>query len=42
MKELLKYPNPQFIRENYISLNGEWEFEIDNAPTIFYWQKNIN
>lgn len=39
MKELLKYPNPQFIRENYISLNGEWEFEIDNAPTIFYWQK---
>ena len=24
-----EYPNPQFARENWINLNGEWEFEKD-------------
>lgn len=24
-----EYPNPQFERENWINLNGEWEFEKD-------------
>ena len=26
-----EYPRPQFVRESYINLNGEWDFEIDNA-----------
>lgn len=26
-----EYPRPQFIRENWMNLNGEWEFEIDNV-----------
>ncbi len=26
-----EFPNPQFERENWLCLNGEWEFEIDNA-----------
>ena len=28
-----EYPNPQFERENWINLNGEWEFEIDNSES---------
>lgn len=28
-----EYPRPQFIRENWINLNGEWEFEIDNEKS---------
>ncbi|MEG2582969.1 MAG: beta-galactosidase [Oscillospiraceae bacterium] len=24
-----EYPRPQMVRENWINLNGEWEFEID-------------
>ncbi len=24
-----EYPRPQFVRESYINLNGEWEFEFD-------------
>ncbi len=24
-----EYPRPQFVRESYICLNGEWEFEFD-------------
>ena len=26
-----EYPRPQFVREDWICLNGEWDFEIDNA-----------
>ena len=26
-----EHPNPQFERENWLNLNGEWEFEIDNS-----------
>ena len=26
-----EFPNPQFERENWLCLNGEWDFEIDNA-----------
>ena len=25
-----EYPNPQFERENWLNLNGEWDFIIDN------------
>ena len=26
-----EYPRPQFVRDNWVCLNGEWDFEIDNA-----------
>lgn len=26
-----EYPRPQLVRENWLNLNGEWQFEIDNA-----------
>lgn len=26
-----EYPRPQFYRENWMNLNGEWQFEIDNS-----------
>ena len=25
----IEYPRPQFVRESYINLNGEWDFEFD-------------
>lgn len=32
MSKLLRdeYPRPQFVREQWLSLNGEWEFEYDD------------
>ena len=26
-----EYPRPQFVRDNWLCLNGEWQFEIDAA-----------
>lgn len=26
-----EYPRPQFVRDNWMNLNGEWEFEFDNS-----------
>ena len=26
-----EHPNPQFERENWVNLNGEWEFELDRG-----------
>lgn len=26
-----EHPKPQFERENWVNLNGEWQFEIDNS-----------
>lgn len=26
-----EYPRPQFVRKDWLNLNGEWDFEIDNA-----------
>ena len=26
-----EHPKPQFMRENWLNLNGEWQFEIDNS-----------
>lgn len=26
-----EYPRPQLVRDQWINLNGEWDFEIDNA-----------
>ena len=28
-----EYPRPQFVRENWLNLNGEWQFEIDNGKS---------
>ena len=27
----LEHPRPELVRENWLSLNGVWDFEIDNA-----------
>ena len=26
-----EYPRPQFVREDWMNLNGEWDFEIDSG-----------
>ncbi|MFJ9831561.1 glycoside hydrolase family 2 protein [Streptomyces sp. NPDC101169] len=28
-----EYPRPQFVRDAWLNLNGEWEFEIDRSDT---------
>ena len=28
-----EYPRPQFVRQEWLCLNGEWEFEIDQADS---------
>ena len=38
MQPLTEYPRPQFQRDSYLSLNGEWEYKIsknDAIPTDF-------
>ena len=30
-----EHPNPQFMRQNWICLNGEWQFEIDHGVSGF-------
>lgn len=30
MKEIRNYPRPQFIRDNWINLNGQWNFIFDD------------
>ena len=30
---LTEYPTPQFCRDSYISLNGPWEFALDENPS---------
>jgi beta-galactosidase/beta-glucuronidase len=29
-----EYPRPQFVRSDWLCLNGEWEFEIDRAGAL--------
>ena len=26
-----EYPRPQFVRDSWMNLNGEWQFEFDDA-----------
>ena len=33
MKPLSNYPRPQFKRESYLNLNGEWEYKISKNAT---------
>jgi len=34
-----EYPRPQFVRPDWLCLNGEWEFEIDAADTG--WERGL-
>lgn len=29
----LEYPRPQFVRKDWLPLNGEWDFTVDNSRT---------
>ena len=29
-----EYPRPELVRENWIDLNGEWDFAFDFADTL--------
>ena len=31
---LQEYPRPQFVRDSYINLNGEWELEFTKSEDI--------
>ncbi len=31
-----EYPRPNLVRESYLCLNGEWDFEIDNARVGYH------
>jgi len=37
------YPRPQFVRENYTILNGEWDFAFDDedAGLSQSWYRNF-
>ncbi len=40
-----EYPRPQFIRNDWLNLNGEWEFEFDNSSEGFnkgFHTKNVH
>ena len=41
-----EHPNPQFERENWVNLNGKWEFEIDRGVSgrdrRFYERTSLN
>ena len=28
-----EYPRPQLVRKEWLCLNGEWQFEVDNAKS---------
>src|SRR3989339_1329512 len=28
-----EYPRPQFVRQDWLCLNGDWQFEVDHADT---------
>ena len=36
------YPRPQFVRKDFINLNGEWDFEFDpnNVGEKEKWYKH--
>jgi beta-galactosidase/beta-glucuronidase len=38
------YPRPQFVRENWLNLNGEWSFRFDddNAGEREKWQEKLD
>lgn len=38
---LPEYPRPQFKRDSYFSLNGEWDFEIKNADGALNYEGKI-
>ncbi|WP_426452695.1 glycoside hydrolase family 2 protein [Paenibacillus sp. S-38] len=42
-KYIKDYPRPQFVRENWMNLNGEWDFSFDdaNAGERENWQERF-
>ncbi|KRE49793.1 glycoside hydrolase family 2 protein [Paenibacillus sp. Soil724D2] len=38
------YPRPQFVRDSWLNLNGEWDFRFDdnNVGEIEKWYKQLN
>lgn len=40
MEKIINYPNPQFQRENWISLNGEWDFGFKKARIGYKFTKD--
>lgn len=43
MKYVKNYPRPQFVRDNWVDLNGEWRFDFDdaNAGEAAGWQRDF-
>ena len=39
---LAEYPTPQFSRESYLSLNGEWEFGVSKPDVVATYPYAIN
>ncbi len=39
IEEKAAYPRPDFIRENYLSLNGKWQFAFDDDGEFYRKQK---
>ena len=41
-----EYPRPQLVRKNWLNLNGEWDFEIDNSkvgePKEFFKRNSLD
>jgi len=41
-----EYPRPQFVREDWLCLNGKWQFEVDNSKSgkerEFYKRESLN
>ena len=35
-----EYPRPQFVRDNWLNLNGQWQFEIDAGDSGL--NRNLN
>ena len=35
-----EHPNPQFKRENWVNLNGEWDFGFEKANSVFNFSED--
>ena len=37
-----EHPNPQFMRDDWINLNGEWTYTINMRPPYFSDKQSFN